>query len=148
VVALAMEAVVTGVQAVPAGAEATARYIVVYRDPVDGDGITSLLERVESFHSTFRYHSALNGFAAELTAAQVLRISANPDVAFISQDRIVHADAVVGMKPGDTAPTGVQRIEAATAATANEPSTVTVAVIDTGSTSVIPTSTPCRARTA
>ncbi len=132
IVALAMTAVVAGARAVPAGAQARSSYIVVYRDALGLDERISLLERLESFRTTFRYRSALHGFAADLTPAQVQRIAARPDVAFVSPDRVVHADAAVPMSPGDSAPTGVRRIEAATATTVNASSSVGVAVIDTG----------------
>lgn len=132
IVALAMTAVVTGARAVPAGAQVRSSYIVVYRDAVGLDERISLLERLESFRTTFRYRSALHGFAAELTPAQVLRIAARPDVAFVSPDQVVRADAAVPMSPGDSAPTGVRRIEAATATSVNASSSVGVAVIDTG----------------
>ncbi len=132
VMTLAIAAVTTGVQAAPAGADAPVRSIVVYRDQVNGDALTSLLERLESFRSVFRYHRALNGFAAELTPAQARRIAAHPDVAFVSPDRAITVAMADVLASGDSAPTGTRRIAAATTTTANQASTVGVAVLDTG----------------
>ena len=108
------------------------RSIVVYKDLLSAsvDQNTEDLERQVGFSSEFRYRHALNGFAAKLTAAQASRLRADPRVAYVVDDRPVH---ITGPVPIDgAAPTGVQRIEAASSTTAHEASTIAVAVIDTG----------------
>ncbi|HMC68080.1 MAG TPA: S8 family serine peptidase, partial [Mycobacteriales bacterium] len=79
-----------------------------------------------------RYTSALQGFAARLSSLQLARMRADPDVAFISADRVLHTIGVVPIKAGDTAPPGVRRLGAATTTTVREASTTNVAVIDSG----------------
>ena len=133
--AVAVGALVAGVGApVPAGAQTTAKagYIVVFRDSVNSDKKADEIEQQEGFRSKFRYRYAVQGLAAQLTSAQAARLAADPDVAFLTPDQIVQAVGAVPLASGDTAPTGVRRIEAATPATARQASTVNVAVIDTG----------------
>ncbi len=55
-----------------------------------------------------------------------------PWVEFVSPDLEVHAVGSVPLQAGDSAPTGIRRIDAASATTARQASTVNVAVIDTG----------------
>jgi subtilisin family serine protease len=109
-----------------------ASYIVVYRDKVDVDAKTTALERAQGFASAFRYRHALRGFAATLSAPQLERLSADPDVAFISPDRTVEAVGTAPLAAGETAPTGIRRVAAASTTTARQASTANVAVIDTG----------------
>jgi subtilisin len=115
-----------------AAADPPARYIVVFRDRVDPRAKTDDIERRLGFTSDYRYTAALRGFAAQLSAAQLALLRADPDVATIAADRIVRIADAVPIKPGDTAPTGVRRMNAATTTTAHAASTVNVAVIDSG----------------
>ena len=109
------------------------RYIVVYRSSVgDVKGKTERLEKARGFRSQHRYGRALKGFSARLSDAQVKALRADPDVAFVSPDRPVRAVDTFPLTPGDTAPTGVRRIDAATASATHGRSNVNVAVIDTG----------------
>lgn len=117
----------------PAAAQGTTSYIVVYRNSVGNAGaVTDRLERAHGFASDFRYSAALRGFAARLTAAQAALLRADPNVAFLSIDGTVHALGTVPLLSGDSAPSGVRRIEAATTTTAHQASNINVAVIDTG----------------
>jgi subtilisin family serine protease len=107
------------------------RYIVVYRSTVSNPGTeTTERERRRGFRSARRYSRALKGFAAKLTPAQVEELRSDPEVAFVSPDRPVHALATLAA--GETAPTGTRRVGSATATTARGPSGVNVAVIDSG----------------
>jgi uncharacterized repeat protein (TIGR01451 family) len=107
-------------------------YVVVFRPGVASNAKTDDVERRIGFSSDFRYASALQGFAARLTSLQLARLRADPDVAFISADRVLHAIGTVPIRAGDTAPPGVRRIGAATTTTVREASTANVAVIDSG----------------
>ena len=122
--------------AVPGGSVAAAdeptTYIVVFRPGVAANAKTDDVERRIGFSSDFRYTSALQGFAARLTSFQLARLRADPDVAFVSADRVLHTIGVVPIKAGDTAPPGVQRLGAATTTNVREASTSNVAVIDSG----------------
>src|SRR3954453_12475418 len=79
-----------------------------------------------------RYSRAVKGFAAALTAPQVRALRADPAVAAVSPDRVVHAAGAVALATGETAPDGVERLGAASPTTARQASTANVAVIDTG----------------
>ena len=67
-----------------------------------------------------------------MSSAQLARLAADPDVAFVSPDATVEAVGTVPVVPGDTVPSGVRRIEAGTATSVHQASNVNVAVIDTG----------------
>ena len=122
--------------AMPGGPAAAAdepkSYIVVFRPGVASSAKTDDLERRQGFASDFRYASALQGFAARLNSLQLARLRADPDIAFVSADRVLHAIGSVPITAGDTVPPGVRRIGAATATTVREASTTNVAVIDSG----------------
>src|SRR5260221_9186128 len=69
-----------------------AGYIVVLRDAVpNADGEIDQIERQQSFRAGLRFHSALKGFAAQLTPTQVQAIGRLPWVEFVSPDYEVHA---------------------------------------------------------
>ena len=81
--------------------------------------------------------AALNGFAAKLTAAQVAKLRANKNVAYVEQDRVFTANATQNMDAnGD--PWGLDRIDQAnlplsgTYTYNNSGAGVTAYVIDTG----------------
>ena len=115
-----------------AASQPTDRYIVVWVDSVDSERETDDFERAERVRADFRYSHAIKGFAAALSSTHLAALSRNPKVKFVSPDREVHAIGSVPIAAGDSAPTGVRRIDAASATNANEASTVAVAVIDTG----------------
>src|SRR5437879_1542230 len=121
---------------VPSGSDAAAddsrTYIVVFRPGIASNAKTDDVARRVGCSSDFRYASALQGFAARLTLLQLTRVRADPDVAFISADRVLHTIGTVPIKAGDTAPPGVRRLGAATTTTVREASTSNVAVIDSG----------------
>jgi subtilisin len=126
--------VAAAVAAAPAAAAPRpSSYIVVMRDSVRSAATeTARLERVHGFRSEHVYGHALKGFAARLGARQLARVSADPNVAFVSPDREVRIAAQTPLLPGESAPTGVRRIGAASAAEAHQASSAAVAVIDTG----------------
>jgi subtilisin len=108
-------------------------YIVVLDDSVQS--VSKQLaeqERRDGFRARHVYRSALKGYSAKLTPAQVRDLASDPQVASIEPNRIVHmADTLAG---GETVPTGIARIGAASTSTgwANPASSAAVAVIDTG----------------
>lgn len=105
-------------------------YVVVFKNGVATDAKTLALEGQMGFTARFRYHSALHGFAARLTDAQLAAIGADADVAFVSADGEVRTTDALA--PGETAPTGVRRVNAATTTTTQGAAGANVAVIDTG----------------
>src|SRR5438132_2170651 len=115
-----------------AASQPTQRYIVVWADSVDPDSETDDFERMANAKADFRYSHAIKGFAAALNSSQLAVLSRHPKVKFVSPDREVHAIGSVPIVAGDSAPTGVRRIDAASTTNASEASTVGVAVIDTG----------------
>ncbi|MDP9020136.1 MAG: S8 family serine peptidase, partial [Actinomycetota bacterium] len=109
------------------------RYIVVFRPSVsDVRGRTDALERARGFQADQRYSRALKGFAARLSEAQAAALRDHPDVELVTPDRPVQASDGVPLTSGESAPTGVRRIEAGTTTTARQASTANVAVVDTG----------------
>src|SRR5207237_8261656 len=109
-----------------AAADDSRTYIVVFRPGVASSAKTDEVERRFGFSSEFRYASALQGFAARLTSMQLARMRADPDVAFISADRVLHAIGTVPLKAGHTAPPGARRLGAATPTTVPAASTSNV----------------------
>lgn len=108
-------------------------YIVVLKDGVpDVFGIINQIERLTGVQTKLEFSTALKGFSAHLTGPQVVALQQLPWVQFLSPDYQVQAVGSVALQPGDSAPTGVRRIEAATTSTARQASSVGVAVIDTG----------------
>src|SRR4051794_10564013 len=108
-------------------------YIVVYNNSVSSpDTVTTKHEREDGFDARFRYRHAIKGFAAKLSPGQLKKLEADPDVAFVSRDQTVQAVGTTSLLAGDSAPTGVRRIGAATTSTVHQPANVSVAVIDTG----------------
>ena len=110
----------------------TGDYIVVLRGSVaDAGGQTDELERKHGFKAKLRYGRALKGFATHLSDRQRERLEAESEVAFVSPDRPVKAFGAP-LVAGDSAPTGVRRMGAATDGNVRGAAGVNVAVIDTG----------------
>src|SRR3954453_12401806 len=122
--------------ALPGGASAAPgdqSYIVVYKQSVSDPGsVTTRHERADGFSAKFRYSHAIKGFAAKLSPGQLKKLEADADVAFVSRDQTVQAVGTTSLAAGDSAPTGVRRIGAATTTTVHQPANVNAAVIDTG----------------
>lgn len=125
------------------------RYIVTLKEkpgvlPANGgpsklDTLVSLLKldpRNQPGAVIFKH--AINGFAANLTAAQKQMLENDPDVEFVEQDRVVSRPFVnrhfQAAAPAKELQTGVARIEGDLSRTANAAAAVDVdiAVIDTG----------------
>jgi len=108
-------------------------YIVVLEDSVQS--VSRQLaehERRDGFQARHVYRTALKGYSAKLTRAQVADLTRDPQVASVEPNRIVHATETLA--GGESVPTGVARIGAASTSTgqANPASSAAVAVIDTG----------------
>ena len=110
------------------------RYIVLYHSAVpSADAETDRQERARGFRARHRFRHAVEGFAARLDPEQVRGLRADPDVAFVTPDRPVHALGQVPLASGEPLPPpGIRRIGAATSNSAREASGTGVAVIDTG----------------
>lgn len=109
------------------------QYIVVLRASVtDVPAVAD--EHARRYGASVRqlYRHALKGYAATIPAQGLAAIRSDARVAYVSEDRTVEAVGTVPLAAGETAPTGVRRIAAATGSTAHPTSTVNVAVIDTG----------------
>ena len=107
------------------------QYVVVYENGVANPGAeTDARERRDGFKAKLRYSRAIKGFSAKLNRNQVERLEADADVAIVAPD--LRVEATGALVAGETVPTGVRRMQAATATTARGASTANVAVIDTG----------------
>ncbi len=113
------------------GAAVPNEYIVVFKDNViDVDQRVQALAARHGLTVDFIYSHALKGFAGLVPAGVLARLRAEPEVAFIEQNRVVSIDA-------QTIPTGINRIGGPSSPTAringvDERVNVDVAVIDTG----------------
>ena len=108
-------------------------YIVVLDDSVQSvSHQLAKQERREGFQARRVYRTALKGYSAKLTPGQVRGLRRDPQVASVEPNRIVHASDTLAA--GEGVPSGVARIGAAFASTAeaNPASSAAVAVIDTG----------------
>jgi subtilisin len=108
-------------------------YIVVLDDSVQS--VSRQLaehERRDGFRARRVYRTALKGYSAKLTRAQVADLRRDPQVASVEPNRIVHAADTLAA--GESVPSGISRIGAASASSgqANPASSAAVAVIDTG----------------
>jgi subtilisin family serine protease len=66
-------------------------YIVVFDNAVgDVDGEIDRISQQQGIRASYRYHSAIKGFAATMPAAAVEAIRQNPNVKYIEQDQIAH----------------------------------------------------------
>lgn len=126
-------AALLGAPAGAAAATSASPYIVVYKGAVaSADAQTSGLQSKLGFSSSFRYSSALKGFAARLTSAQVQQLTADPSVAYVEPDFTFTTTGTAALAPGETLPVGIRRIGAATLTTVHPASGVGVAELDTG----------------
>src|SRR5688572_7434717 len=106
------------------------QYIVVFKDTVaDAEGKARGMAAQHGLALLHSYKHALKGFAAVIPAARLARLQADPDIAYINQDRVVAIN-------DQTVPTGINRIDGELSSTisGNGSGTVNVdvAVIDTG----------------
>lgn len=114
-----------------AGDKIPGQYIVVLKDDVR-DPTTVAQQHARNYGAEViqTYKHALKGYAARISAERLDEVRADPDVQFVSEDRVVKAFA-------QTLPTGIDRIEGDASSTASGDgsgavSNVGAAVIDTG----------------
>ncbi|MBI5289476.1 MAG: S8 family serine peptidase, partial [Chloroflexi bacterium] len=104
------------------------RYIVTFRDAPAADAYASVLAGSPDVAIAHRYGQAVEGFAARLSPSIAAALDADPAVASIEPDRIVHNTV-------EELPTGVNRIDAEPSGDINAigaDTDVDIAVIDTG----------------
>jgi subtilisin family serine protease len=73
-------------------------YIVVLKDgaTLSGAAVESRTNTLATRYAAtvrHRYSAAVDGFSAQMTARQARRLAANPAVAYVEQDSVVHVDA-------------------------------------------------------
>jgi subtilisin len=108
-------------------AAADPSYVVVLRS-----GDEQSVERAAGASADHRYHAALNGFSARLSGAQLKRVQARPEVAYVVPDTAFEAASMQPVLSGETVPPGIRRTQAASLTDAHQPATTAVAVLDTG----------------
>jgi subtilisin family serine protease len=104
-------------------------YIVVFHDDErDVVGLAAAHSHAYGLEIHHLYKSALKGYAATIPAARLADVQRDPRVAFVSDDRPVHAAA-------QSIPTGINRIDAELSSHfgSNAGWNTAIAVIDTGS---------------
>ena len=108
----------------------TRSYIVVLKGSAGAPGAVAT-HQARRFRAKvgFVYGSALKGYSATVPVADVAALRRDPSVAYVTEDRAVHADA-------QTVPTGINRIDgklsSAISGNGRGSVDVDVAVIDTG----------------
>jgi subtilisin len=109
------------------------QYIVVYKGSAESvRAETNARERKLGFDSDLRYRHALKGFTGELTPGQVRALQHDPEVAYVTPDRVMRASSYVPAAAGEQVPIGVRRIRAGTSTTVEHASGIGVAVLDSG----------------
>ncbi|HEX8128568.1 MAG TPA: S8 family serine peptidase, partial [Pyrinomonadaceae bacterium] len=79
------------------GAAVPNSYIVVFKDSVPQNRVSAFAAQLARTHGGtvgFTYQHALRGFSVELSEAQALALSLNPQVEYIEEDVIVEGAAV------------------------------------------------------
>ncbi len=132
---LAASLLVTGLAALALVAATPASFpvIVVFHDGAVGSSIPAAVQAYEhglGFRAQHVYQHALNGFAARLTAAQIVALEDDPAVAYVEEDKPMSIVA-------QTLPWGIDRIDADISSTlagngSGAVTNVNVFVIDTG----------------
>ncbi len=133
---------------IPAAAQAPGdrvpdQYIVIFKDGVANPTAKARgLAVAHGLTVKYVYSHALKGFAAVIPPGRLAAVQADPDVAFVTPDRVVSIakpgkGKPGGSQPAQVIPTGIDRIDAELSATAkidgvDERVDVDVAVIDTG----------------
>src|SRR5882672_176620 len=87
--------------------------VVVYIDGVDPLTLTRAFERSLGVAADRVYTAALDGFAAALTPAQIDAVRADPRVLYVANDIPFALADRAPVAAGETVPTGVRRIDAA-----------------------------------
>lgn len=84
------------------------QYIVVLDDTVSASGVRAAADRARGHGATVQreYRSALKGYAARMTPAQLRKVQDDPQVAYVEADQVVQASATQ-----NNAPWGLDRID-------------------------------------
>jgi subtilisin family serine protease len=120
--AVAAAGLLLGVQSAEAAPPTTTGYIVVLTDNAIDPGVVAARYGLKPDRA---YRSALNGFAAQVPPGKLAALSADRQVRYVDQDRVLDLNT-------QTTPTGVQRIGAAPSSATAGSVNVDVAIVDTG----------------
>ncbi|HEV8281010.1 MAG TPA: protease inhibitor I9 family protein, partial [Candidatus Limnocylindrales bacterium] len=101
---LAVTPLLLAMIAAPVAAGSAGRYIVVLKDATEPAAVARDHSARFGAAVSHVYRYALKGYAATISATRLASLRADPRVAFVSEDREVHA-------LDQTLPTGVDRIE-------------------------------------
>lgn len=121
------------VAAADAAAPEKRGYVVTLEHSVgDSGAAVEALREQGRFETRFRYTRAIKGFAADLDSAQLKKLRSDPRVKHVEPDVAFSAGELVPTSAGETTPTNIRRIGAATSDGSRQASRVNVAVLDTG----------------
>ena len=131
--ALGMAGVLMLTSEARAAAPAAAPYVVVLSDGLAApDTVMDDLLSSLRLKPRLRYGDALDGFAADLTGAQLAALRSDPAVAFIQADADLRSAGSVAPAEGETVPPGIRRVGGVTVAGAHTAAAPAVAVLDSG----------------
>ena len=115
-------------------APAQAQDEIVVLEDTDRSVATETAQREQrlGFTAEHEYDRVIDGFAADLTDAQVAALKADPEVAMVVPNRPVRASAILPAADATRVAPGVRRITKTTTSQVRESATGAVAVLDTG----------------
>ena len=126
-----LAALITLAAAAPASAQDE---IVVLNGSADEPTAQEVAQREQAldFNAEHEYDQVIDGFAADLTDAQVAELERDPEVAYVVPNRPVRKSGVVAAVDPTTVPPGIHRVTKTTSTGVRQAASGAVAVLDTG----------------